>query len=77
MGKVYKFNVLDNGLMYFSDITMYPLYRIVLKPLFELYGLDEHGNARSIFIPRSRVNDYIESIQIDVNYLNIWELIIW
>ena len=64
-GKIYKFDVLDNGLMYSKDITMYPLYRIILKPLFELFGLNESGNAVSIFIPRSKVNDYIESIEID------------
>ena len=64
-GKVYKFNVLDNGLMYCCDITMYPLYRIVLKPLFDLYGLDEYGMKKSIFIPRCKADDYIESVDID------------
>jgi len=63
-GKVYKFCVLDNGLMY-CDITMYPLYRIVLKPLFDLYGLDEYGMKKSIFIPRCKVDNYIESVDID------------
>ena len=69
-GKVYKFCVLDNGLMYCNDITMYPLYRIVLKPLFDLYGLNEYGMKKSVFIPRSKVNDYIESVNIDENLLN-------
>jgi len=73
-GKVYKFCVLDNGLMYCKDITMYPLYRIVLKPLFDLYGLNEYGNKESIFIPRSKVNDYIESVDIDENLLNYMRL---
>lgn len=68
-GKTYKFYVLDNGLMYSKDITMYPLYRIILKPLFELFGLDEHGNRHSIFIPRKRF-DYIESIKIDNDLLD-------
>lgn len=69
-GKVYKFDVRYNGLMYCSDISMYPLYRIVLKPLFELFGLDENGNKRCIFIPRSKVYDYVEKIDIDDNLFN-------
>ena len=69
-GKVYKFECLNNGLMYCKDITMYPLYRIVLKPLFDLYGLNEYGNKVSIFIPRNKANDYIESVDIDNDLLN-------
>lgn len=73
-GKVYKFNVLDNGLMYCNEITMYPLYRIVLKPLFDLYGLNEYGLKKNIFIPRCKVDDYIEIVDIDENLLNYMRL---
>lgn len=73
-GKIYKFVVKNNGLMYCNEITMYPLYRIVLKPLFDLYGLDENGGRKSIFIPRNKRNNYIESVEIEENLLNYMRL---
>ena len=67
--RLYKFDVFDNGLMYCKDITEYPLRKIFLKPLFELYRLDENGNKEIISIPKRGCYDYIERVSINEELL--------
>jgi len=68
-GKLFKFIVYDNKMMYCKEISKYPIYRLILKPKFELFGINEYNNPTSIFIPRKNISDFIESIDIDEELL--------